>query len=105
MPDLPEVRGSFGPRENFYLVFAVVAGVLLLVLTIRDAVGGVVGAPAVGLVVVTGLAFLIVFGGSDRQEPPPEAGDPAEPSPAPPRPGEPGTDAERPDTGDGRPSS
>lgn len=68
MPDLPEVRGTFGPRETFYLVFAVVTGALLLVLTVRDAVGGVVGAPAVGLTVVTGLAFLIVFGGSDRED-------------------------------------
>lgn len=66
---MPEVRGSFSPRENFYLVFAAVAGLLLLVLTVRDALEGVVGAPAVGLVVVVGLAFLVVFGGSDRQDP------------------------------------
>lgn len=62
---MPRTRGSFGPRETFYLVFAVVTGGLLLVLTVRDAAAGVVGAPAVGLLVVTGLAFLIVFGGSD----------------------------------------
>lgn len=66
---MPEVRGSFSPRENFYLIFAAVAGLLLLVLTVRDAVRGIVGAPAVGLVVTVGLAFLIVFGGSDREEP------------------------------------
>lgn len=72
---LPEVRGSFGPRETFYLTFAGLAGVLLLALTIRDAAAGVVGAPAVGLVVVAGLAFLIVFGGSDRPDGSPGAGE------------------------------
>lgn len=65
---MPEIRGSFGPRETFYLVFAAVSGLGLLALTIRDAAAGVVGAPAVGLVVVSGLAFLIVFGGSDRED-------------------------------------
>lgn len=65
---MPKIRGSFGPRETFYLVFAAVAGLGLLVLTVRDAAEGVVGAPAVGLVVVSGLAFLIVFGGSDRED-------------------------------------
>lgn len=70
VPKLPEVRGSFGPRETFYLTFAGLAGLFLLVLTVRDAAAGVVGAPAVGLVVVTGLAFLIVFGGSDRTDRP-----------------------------------
>lgn len=65
---MPEIRGSFGPRETFYLVFAALTGTLLLVLTIRDAADGVVGAPAVGLAVVAGLAFLIVFGGSDRTD-------------------------------------
>lgn len=69
MAPVPEVRGSFSPRENFYLAFAAVAGLLLLILTVRDAMQGVVGAPAVGLVVLVGLAFLIVFGGSDRQDP------------------------------------
>lgn len=69
MDPVPEVRGSFSPRENFYLAFSAVAGLLLLVLTVRDAAEGVVGAPAVGLVVLVGLAFLIVFGGSDRQDP------------------------------------
>lgn len=63
---MPEVRRPFGPREKFYLVFAGVAGSFLLVLTALDAAEGTVGAPAVGLVVVCGLAFLIVFGGSDR---------------------------------------
>lgn len=63
---MPKIRSSFDPREIFYLVFAAVAGLGLLVLTVRDAVAGVVGAPAVGLLVVCGLAFLIVFGGSDR---------------------------------------
>lgn len=66
----PEIPGSFGPRETFYLVFAAVSGLLLLALTIRDAAGGVVGAPAVGLVVVAGVAFLILFGGSDRRDSP-----------------------------------
>lgn len=65
---MPEIRSTFGPREKFYLVFAGVAGVALLVLTVRDALGGVVGAPAVGLVVVAGLGFLVLFGGSDREE-------------------------------------
>lgn len=65
---MPEIRGSFGPRETFYLVFAVVAGLGLLVLTVRDAAAGIVGAPAVGLTVLVGLAFLIVFGGSDRED-------------------------------------
>ncbi len=65
---MPKIRGSFGPREIFYLIFAAVAGLGLLALTVRDAAAGVVGAPAVGLVVVSGLAFLIVFGGSDRQD-------------------------------------
>jgi len=65
---MPEIRGSFGPRETFYLVFAAVAGTLLLFLTLRDAAEGVVGAPAVGLVVMAGLAFLVVFGGSDRED-------------------------------------
>jgi len=66
---MPKIRGSFGPRETFYLVFAAVTGLALLALTVRDAAAGTVGAPAVGLVVVGGLAFLIVFGGSDREEP------------------------------------
>lgn len=66
---VPKIRSSFGPRENFYLVFAAVTGLGLLVLTVRDAAAGVVGAPAVGLVVVCGLAFLILFGGSDREDP------------------------------------
>lgn len=65
---MPEIRSSFGPRETFYLIFAAVAGLGLLALTLRDALGGVVGAPAVGLVVVTGLGFLVLFGGSDREE-------------------------------------
>ncbi|MFB6240669.1 MAG: hypothetical protein ABEJ46_03760, partial [Gemmatimonadota bacterium] len=67
---LPEIRSSssFGPRETFYLVFAGVAGLGLLALTVRDALDGVVGAPAVGLVVVIGLGFLVLFGGSDREE-------------------------------------
>lgn len=65
---MPEIRSSFGPRETFYLVFAAMAGLGLLALTVRDALDGVVGAPAVGLVVVTGLGFLVLFGGSDREE-------------------------------------
>lgn len=65
---MPELPRSFSPRETFYLTFALLAGALLLVLTVRDAFGGVVGAPAVGLVVVTGLAVLVAFGGSDRED-------------------------------------